>query len=137
MANGFTDSGCLGTRKFINDIHLVKTSKSHETKWYSSVIPGARYANVGTSSDLPISVGKLIKLLKVPVVIVNMHGNYLQSPIWNLTYRKEAKLEATITQVLTADDVLNSSAEEILHTVSSTFLMMNIHGRQKTNENHI
>lgn len=110
--------GCLGTRKFINDIHLVKNiQKVMKRNGILVLYPEARYANVGTSSDLPVSVGKLIKLLKVPVVIVNMHGNYLQSPIWNLTYRKEAKLEATITQVLTADDVLNSSAEEILHTV--------------------
>lgn len=75
--------------------------------------PEARYANAGTSSELPASVSKLVKYLDVPVVTVNMRGNYLQSPIWNLTYRKDARLDATITQVFTREEVRKASEEEI------------------------
>lgn len=110
--------GCLGTRKFINDVDLVRNIKRcMDRKGILVLYPEARYANVGTVSKLPISVGKLINLLKVPVVVLNMHGNYLLSPIWNLDRRKDVKLSATITQVLTKEQITHTSPEEILDIV--------------------
>lgn len=98
--------GCLGTRKFIDDLALVKNIKRIiHRKGILVLYPEARYTNVGTNSKLPESIGKLVKTLKVPVVVVNMRGNYLQSPIWNLTIRKEARLNATITQVFTKEEL--------------------------------
>ena len=47
-----------------------------------------------------------------------MRGNYLQSPIWNLTCRKEAKLDATIEQLLTTEQINQLSAEEINSSIS-------------------
>ena len=106
--------GCLGTRKFVNDLALVSNiRKVIKRKGILVFYPEARYANVGTSSEIPASVGKLAKLLKVPVVVINMHCNYLQSPIWNLTKRKEARLEATVTQVFTAEELEKASVEKI------------------------
>ena len=105
--------GCLGTRKFVNDIALVKNIRRvMDRKGILVLYPEARYSNVGTNSKLTGSVGKLVKMLKVPVVVINMHGNYLQSPIWNLTPRNEARLDTTITQVFTARELAGISAEE-------------------------
>ena len=60
--------GCLGTRKFVNDIALVRNIKRcMERKGIVVIYPEARYANVGTSSELPASVGKLAKNLGVSV----------------------------------------------------------------------
>ncbi len=106
--------GCLGTRKFITDTNLVRNIKRvMERKGILVMYPEARYANVGTSSEIPISVSKLIKMLKVPVVVLNMQGNYLQSPIWNLTKRKGVPLRAKITQVFTKEQVQSMTKEEI------------------------
>ena len=106
--------GCLGTRKFVNDLALVKNIKKvMDRKGILVLYPEARYANVGTSSQLPQSVGKLTKALKVPIVVINMKGNYLQSPIWNLTIRKEARLEATITQVFTKEELAKATIQEV------------------------
>ncbi len=106
--------GCLGTRKFVNDMALVKNIKRViDRKGILVLYPEARYANVGTSSKLPESVGKLAKALKVPVVVINMKGNYLQSPIWNLSLRKEARLEATITQVFTKEELIKTTTAEV------------------------
>ena len=114
----YRQAGCLGTRKFINDIDLVRNIKRcMDRKGILVLYPEARYANVGTVSKLPISVGKLVKMLKVPVVVLNMKGNYLLSPIWNLEKRKGVKLSATMTQVLTKEQILESSPEEILSVV--------------------
>lgn len=106
--------GCLGTRKFVNDLALIKNIRRViERNGILVLYPEARYANVGTNSQLPESVGKLAKMLKVPVVVINMRGNYLQSPIWNLTMRKEVKLEATITQVFTREELGKATISEI------------------------
>lgn len=106
--------GCLGTRKFVNDMALVKNMKKViDRKGVMVYYPEARYANVGTSSKIPESVGKLAKMLKVPVVVLNMKGNYLQSPIWNTTMRKEVRQEATITQIFTKEELVKASLEDV------------------------
>lgn len=106
--------GCLGTRKFVNDLALVRNIHNViKRKGILVMYPEARYANVGTMSEIPVSVGKLAKLLNVPLVTINMRGNYLRSPIWNLTFRKEAKLEATLTQLFTQEEIQKASVNEI------------------------
>lgn len=106
--------GCLGTRKFVNDLMLIKNIKAVvDRKGILVLYPEARYCNVGTTALIPDSVGKLVKMLNVPVVTLNMRGNYLQSPIWNLTKRKEAILDATITQIFTREELKETPLEEV------------------------
>ncbi len=110
----YRQAGCLGTRKFVNDIALIKNIKKvMERRGILVLYPEARYANVGTSSALPKSVGKLAKYLDVPLVTLNMRGNYLQSPIWNLAKRKEVLLDATVTQIYTREELKKASVDEI------------------------
>lgn len=47
-----------------------------------------------------------------------MKGNYLQSPIWNLTKRREARLHADMTYALTVKDIENMSVQEIYDRIS-------------------
>lgn len=111
--------GCLGTRKFVDDLALIRNIRRVlARKGILVLYPEARYANVGTSTPLSLSVAKLIKHLKVPVVTINMKGNYLQSPIWNLTTRKEARLDSELTYAITADEVKELSVEEIHQRIS-------------------
>lgn len=106
--------GCLGTRKFIDDLDLIRNIKRiMDRRGVAVIYPEARYANVGTASAFPDSVGKLCKLLGVPVVTVNMKGNYLQSPIWNLRKRKGVRLETDITQLFTGEEIKAASAHQI------------------------
>ncbi len=106
--------GCLGTRKFVNDIALIRNIKKVLERGDIFVMyPEARYANVGTSSELPASVGKLVKLMGVPLVTLNMHGNYLQQPIWNLKMRKGVRLEAEMKLLFSPDKLKNASTDEI------------------------
>lgn len=106
--------GCLGTRKFISDNALVKNIKNVINRNGIMVIyPEARYANVGTPSELPLSVAKLVRFLKVPVVVVNMQGNYLLSPIWNLKERKSVKLHADVTKVISKEEAESLDIYEI------------------------
>lgn len=110
----YRQAGCLGTRKFVSDIALVRNIKRVTDRGDILVLyPEARYANVGTSCEIPDSVGKLAKLLDVPLVTINMHGNYLQSPIWNLKRRRGVPLETTITQQFTREELSKASVEEV------------------------
>ncbi|RGX26053.1 hypothetical protein DWV29_20300 [Enterocloster asparagiformis] len=115
----YRQSGCLGTRKFVDDLALVKNICRVLGRGGILVLyPEARYANVGTSSRLPLAVAKLVKLCKVPVVTLNMKGNYLQSPIWNLRIRREARLEAEAELAYTAEEVERAQVEDIYQTLS-------------------
>lgn len=111
--------GCLGTRKFVNDIALVKNIKKVlDRKGILVIYPEARYANVGTNTDIPESVGKMAKKFGVPVVGINMHGNYLQSPIWNTKKRKGAVLEAELVKLFSREEIENSNTDEINKKIS-------------------
>ncbi len=114
--------GCLCKRKFTTDFQLIKNIKHvvDDNKDIMVIYPEARYCNVGTNSTLPGSVGKLAKMLKVPVVILSMRGNYLMSPIWNLDKRK-VHLEADLTQILTPNDLEKMSINEINSVISEHF----------------
>lgn len=106
--------GCLGTRKFIPDTALVRNiQKVINRKGIIVLYPEARHTNVGTQSVIPQSIGKLAKRLGVPVVALNMHGNYLQAPIWNPKGRSGVRLESELLQLLSAEDVQALSAADI------------------------
>jgi len=116
----YRQAGALGTRKFVSDPALVQNIRRVIARGDSLVLyPEARYANVGTSSVLPTSVGKLAKLLGVPVVTINMRGNYLQSPIWNLTRRKGVPLEADVTQLFTREELADASLEQVQEAIQA------------------
>ena len=104
--------GAIGTRKFTSDIHLIKSINRVLKKGdILCMYPEARYSPCGTTSYIPESLGKLIRMNKVPVVVMIHHGNHLQSPFWN--FRKKRKVEhyTTMTQILTADQVKSMSVD--------------------------
>ena len=114
--------GCICKRKFTNDILLIRQMK-HALEVNKSILalyPEARYSYCGTNSVLPDSLGKLIKMYKVPVVTFIQHGNYLSQPVWNLEKRK-CRLEATMTRTFTPEQIEKASVEEINRTINAVF----------------
>ena len=106
--------GCIATRKFISDVRLVKNLKYSVDKLKQSVIvyPEARYSISGTTAILPPSLGKLAKLLGVPVTVLNTHGHYINSSVWNLKAKK-VPIDADFTQIVTKDEIKTLSVEQI------------------------
>jgi DNA-directed RNA polymerase subunit RPC12/RpoP len=115
--------GAIGKRKFTNDTILIKQIKySLDTlKNIVAIYPEARYSLVGTTAILPDSLAKLVKLMKHPVVVLNMHGNFLSQPVWNLKKRNNP-LAADMTQILTKEDINNLSVEEISKSINKAFV---------------
>lgn len=114
--------GCLCKRKFTNDVALIRNIQYVTGHHRDSIViyPEARYCNVGTQSSLPNSVGKLAKLLNIPVVMLHMRGNYLMSPIWNLKKRK-VRLEADLVGLLHTEETQKLGVHEINQAISESF----------------
>lgn len=106
--------GAICTRKFTMDLHLIKSiNRVLKRGDILSMYPEARYTPSGTLSYLPESLGKLVKMNKVPVVAVVHHGNHLHSPFWNFRKKRRVPMHTTMTQILTAEQIRNMSVEEI------------------------
>ena len=113
--------GCICKRKFTNDTVLVRQlSKVIGNRDIAVVYPEARYSLCGTTAVLPSSLGKLCKLLDVPVVTLICHGHHANSPFWNLHDRK-LKTEADYTLLLTQEEVRNTPAAEINSKIVEAF----------------
>ena len=106
--------GCICKRKFTTDLHLIKSIKKVLSRGdVLCMYPEARYSPSGTTAILPDSLGKLCKKIKVPVVVLLHHGNYLRTPFWNFRKPRKVPLYATMTQILTAKDIQEKTPEEI------------------------
>ena len=106
--------GCICKRKFTTDIHLIKSIKKVLSRGdVLCMYPEARYTPIGTTAILPDSLGKLCKSCKVPVVVMLHHGNYLRTPFWNFRKVRNVPLHTTVTQILTAKQVAEMSADQI------------------------
>lgn len=110
--------GAIGTRKYTKDLHLVRSiNKVLKKGDILCMYPEARYSPCGITSYMPESLGKLIKMNKVPVVAIVHHGNYLHSPFWNFRQKRKAPMYTTMTQILTAEQIKKMSVDEINATV--------------------
>ena len=114
--------GAICTRKFTMDLHLVKSiNKVLKRGDVLGMYPEARYSPCGTTSYLPESLGKLIKMNKVPVVVVIHRGNHLYAPFWNFRKKRKVPLRTTLTQVLTAEQVKSMTVDEINKVIRDAF----------------
>ncbi len=114
--------GVLGTRKFITDIHLIRNMKYcvDELKNPFVLFPEARYSLDGCTSYLPQSLGKMVKLLGVPVVVLCIHGNFVTCPQWN-KINKKTFVEAEMKQIITAEETESLSTKEINARIADNF----------------
>ncbi len=115
--------GGICTRKFSNDIHLIKSIKKVlERGDVLGMYPEARYSACGITSYIPDSLGKLVKKCGVPVVVVIHRGNHLHTPFWNFRKKRKVPLHTTLTQVLTKEQVDNLSVDEINKIIKDAFV---------------
>lgn len=115
--------GCFMKRKFDSDTIIVRQIRHSlmKNKVVCQVYPEARYSLVGTQSVLPDSLGKLAKMMKVPVVTLISNGHHLRQPFWNLKKRK-VNTRTELTQIITAEEIKTLSVEEINRRIRETFV---------------
>ena len=114
--------GCICKRKFTNDTMLVRqlmrTVKNGDV---AVIYPEARYSLCGTTAVLPESLGKLCKLLKVPVAVLICHGHHVNSPFWNLHDRGVKPTEAEYKLLFTAEELASAPVDEINKKIIEAF----------------
>ena len=114
--------GCVCKRKFTNDAILVRQLGRVVRNGDIAVLyPEARYSLCGTNAVLPESLGKLCKLLKVPVVSLIMHGHHVNAPVWNLADRGVKPVESQMTCLFTAETLAKATAEEVNQKINEAF----------------
>lgn len=115
--------GSICTRKFSNDLHLVKSIRHVLKKGdILSLYPEARYSACGITSYIPPSVAKMVKMNKVPVVVLIHHGNHLHTPFWDWKRKRKVPLYARCEQLLTKEDVEKLSTEQINDIIQEAFI---------------
>ena len=114
--------GCICKRKFTSDIRLVRQlRKTVEHGDIAVIYPEARYSLCGTTAVLPESLGKLCKLLKVPVVSLICHGHHVNSPFWNLHDRGVMPTEADMTLLFTPEQLKETDVDTINARIVEAF----------------
>ena len=114
--------GCICKRKFTNDLSLIRQLKQVIRNGDVAMIyPEARYSLCGTTAVLPASLGKLCKLLGVPVVTLICHGHHVNSPFWNLHDRGVKPTEAEFRLLFTPEELKKSSSDELNEKLVETF----------------
>ncbi len=125
--------GCIPTDKFVSDFSLVKDISHTLKNEKSSVLmyPEASYSFDGKATPLLESVGKLIKMLKVPVVTVITHGVFHHDPLYNGLRLRKTRAEVDVKCFLTPEEAAALSPEEINEKLAKEFDFDNFRWQQE------
>ena len=125
--------GCIPTKKFIPDVTLVRDMRYTVKDLNASVImyPEASYSFDGTATPLPDSIGKCVKLLGVPVVMIKTEGAFLRQPLYNCLKLRKTKVSATMEYLLSPDEIKEKPAEELNAVINKQFDFDNFKTQQE------
>lgn len=107
--------GCIPTRKFVTDLALVKDMYCVLKELRSSVLlfPEASYSFDGTATPLPDSIGKCIKALGAPVIMIRTYGAFARDPLYNNLQRRKGKVSAKMEYLLSPEEIALRTPEEL------------------------
>ena len=107
--------GCIPTKKFVTDLTLVRDMMFAVKKLNSSVLmfPEASYSFDGTATPLPESLGKCLKMLGVPVVIIRTYGAFARDPLYNNLKLRKVDVSADMEYLLSSQDIAEKSVSEL------------------------
>ena len=115
--------GCIPTRKFKTDTALVRDMVHTVENLKESILlyPEASYTFDGTATPLPESIGKAVKMLGVPVVMIRTYGAFLRDPLYNNLQIRDVKVTADMEYVLSSEEVKEKSVEDINAIIGKRF----------------
>lgn len=128
--------GCIPTKKFVAEMRLLRDMRYALETCRSSVLmyPEASYSFDGTATPLPESLGKCLKLLKVPVVTILTEGAFARDPLYNNLQKRKVKVSAKVKYLLSPEDIAERSVEELNEILKKEFTFDNFRWQQ---ENHV
>lgn len=115
--------GCIATKKYVYDTVLLRDMIKAINKNNHSILmyPEASYSFDGTNATLPDNLGKFLKLLKVPVVMIISHGSFLRDPLYNNLQLRKINVTADMKYILSKKDIEEKSAEELQQIILNEF----------------
>ena len=115
--------GCIPTHKFVTDVGLVKDMAYAAKKLGNSILmyPEAGYSFDGTATTLPKSLGKCVKVLGIPVVMVRTYGAFHRDPLYNNLQLRNVAVTAEVNLLLSAEEVEKKSTKEIQALIEKQF----------------
>ena len=127
--------GCIPTNKFVTDVKLMKDIMYCIKELKSSILmyPEASYTFDGTATPLPKLLGKLLKKIGVPFVMIKTYGAFLRDPLYNNLQLRNVKVTADVEYVLSAEQIKEMSAEEIDKVIEEKFTFDNFRYQQEHN----
>lgn len=128
--------GCIPTRKFMTDTTLVRDMLYALDSLNSSVLmyPEASYSFDGTATPLPESLGKCLKLLRVPVVMIRTFGAFARDPLYNSLQLRKTRVAARMEYLLSPEEIKEKTPAELNEILRRCFTFDNFRWQQ---ENHV
>ncbi|MEE3314655.1 MAG: lysophospholipid acyltransferase family protein [Treponema sp.] len=116
----YKHGGCIGKRRYVSDMSVLSNIRYALQKLKQSVVifPEARHADAGVTSSLPDNLGKLAKILDVPVVTISINGSYLANPFWDETRGRKVPFTASMECLFTREDLHSKSEKEIQEAIA-------------------
>lgn len=113
--------GSIPKSKSIPDLQTINgiVEVIRKRKGVVGIFPEGMASFDGHTQDLVPATGKLLKLLKVPVVTAVLKGGFYSLPRWSWK-RRRGRMEIEFKVALTSQDVKSLKPEEILTRVRSS-----------------
>ena len=125
--------GCIPTKKFVSEVSLIHDMMYAVKRHKSSILmyPEASYSFDGTATPLPESLGRCIKMLGLPVVVIMTEGAFARDPLYNNLQLRRVKVSATVEYLLSPEDVTEKSPAEINSLLKEKFSFDNFRWQQE------
>ncbi len=127
--------GCIPTKKFIADVGMVQDMLYAVRKLRSSILmyPEASYSFDGTATPLPASLGKCLKMMRIPVVMIRTSGAFARDPLYNMLQLRDVHVSATMEYLLSPQDLKDMSVEQINEVLRAQFTFDNFQWQRENN----
>ena len=125
--------GCIPTQKFVSDLGLVRDMVYTVKELHSSVLmyPEASYSFDGTATPLPESIGKCVKMLGVPLVMIRTYGAFARDPLYNGLQLRKVDVSADMEYLLSPQEIAKASTAEINALLAEHFSFDNLRDQQE------
>ena len=97
-------------------LHAARKLKSNIV-----MFPEAGYTFDGTTTTLSDTIGKCVKMLGLPLVMLKTYGAFSRDPLYNNLQRRRVRVSATLECLLSSEQVAKIPAEEITKIVFEQF----------------
>ena len=117
--------GCIPTHKFVPDITTINDIRYalHENGTSVLMFPESSYSFDGTTTPLPRKLGVLLKLMKVPVVMITTYGSFTRDPLYNNLQKRKVKVNAKVECLLTPEEIESRGVDELDALLDKSFAL--------------